>query len=111
MKGRAINMKWNYNLKTKGEALKDLIYKDDSSQENCKAIMNQIIVCCKWLQTKLTEEDQDEYGFDLEDMIQDCEDTKSYLDEFDKYSNESNTNDILDKFYDLMDEMRVWIGA
>jgi predicted translin family RNA/ssDNA-binding protein len=103
--------RWNYNLRTNGAQLKDLIYQDDSSQHNCIAIIEQMILCCKWLQTKLTEEDKDDYEWDLEEMIQDCEDTKCYLDEFDEDSNEDNINDILEKFYDLMDEMRVWIGV
>lgn len=103
--------RWNYDLKTNGVKLKDLIYKDDSSQENCIAILEQMITCCKWLQAKLTEEDREDYDYDLEEMIQECEDTKYYLDEFDEAVNEDNINDILDQFYDLMDEMRVWIGV
>ena len=42
--------------------------------------------------------------------MQDCEDTKYYLDEYDEESNEDNINDILNDFYDLMDSMRVWVG-
>ena len=103
--------RWDYNLKTNGVKLRDLLHKDDSSQENCIAILDQMIVCCKWLQTKLTEDDKDDYEWDLEDMIQECEDTRYYLDEFDLETNEENVNDVLDQFYDLMDEMRVWIGA
>lgn len=100
---------WNYDLKTNGIKLRDLIRKGDSSQKNCLAILEQMVVCCKWLQTKLTEEDKDCYGFDIEDLIEDCEDTKYYLDEFDEDSNEDNIDEMLGEFYDLMDEMRVWI--
>lgn len=41
--------------------------------------------------------------------LEDCEDTKSYLDEFDEESNEDNINDMLEQLYDLMYTMRVWI--
>lgn len=102
--------KWNYNLKTYGIALRELIWKDDSSKENCNAILNQIINCCKYIQDKLTDEDKDLYEFDIEELIQDCDDTKYYLDEYNEESNEDNVNDILRNFYDLMDSMRVWIA-
>lgn len=103
--------KWNYDLKINGAELKGLIDKDEASQANCVAILNQIIVCCKWLQTNMTDDDKDCYEWNIEDMIDECEDVKCYLDEFDWESNEDNINDSLDNFYDLMDEMRVWIGA
>lgn len=102
-------VKWDYNLGFKGTVLRDLIRQNDSSQENCIAILEQIIKCCKWLLTHLHEDDKDEYDWDLEDIIQDCEDAKYYLDEDDWETNEENINDVLEDFYDLMDEMRVWI--
>lgn len=102
--------RWNYNLKSRGTQLRELIERDDTSKENCESILNQIIECLKYLQTKLTEEDRDWYEFDLEDMMQNCEETKAYLDEFDEDSNEDNVNDMLDQFYDLMDSMRVWVA-
>jgi predicted translin family RNA/ssDNA-binding protein len=101
--------KWDYNLSHKGSYLRELINNDDSSKENCENILNQIIVCCQYLQTKLSDEDRDCYEYDLEEMVEDCEDTKAYLDEFDEESNEDNINDMLEQFYDLMDTMRVWI--
>lgn len=101
---------WDYNLKTNGAKLRDLIHNADASKENCAQIIEQVIVCCKWLQTHLAEEDKD-WDYDIEDLIQECEDTKCYLDEYDWESNEDNINDLLDTFYDLMDTMRVWIGA
>ena len=101
--------KWDYNLSHRGNYLRELIDKDDSSKENCENILNQIIVCCQYLKTQLTQEDKDWYECDLEEMIEDCEDTKCYLDEFDEETNEDNVNDTLTGFYDLMDTMRVWI--
>ena len=98
--------KWNYNLGTNGVVLRDLINYGDSSQENYIAIVDQIIKCCRWLLTHLHEEDKEAYDWDLEDMIQECKDIKYDIDEYD----EESINDVLDEFYNLMDEMRVWIG-
>lgn len=103
--------KWDYNLSHRGNYLRELIQKGDPSKENCTQIVEQIIVCCKWLQTHLTEEDKDYYGEDIEAMIDECEDTRYYFDEYDEGANEDTINDLLDEFYDLMDEMRVWIGV
>ena len=55
-------------------------------------------------------EDEECYGYDLEEMISDCEDVKCYLEEDDEDFNEREINDILACFYDLMDAMRVWVG-
>lgn len=102
-------VKWDYNLSHRGSYLRELINKDDSSKENCENILNQIIICCQYLQTKLSDEDRDWYGDDIADIIDDCEDTRWYLDEFDENTNEENINDVLTDFYDLMDTLRVWI--
>ena len=102
--------RWDYNLKTHGLKLRELVDVDNASQENCTKILEQMIVCCKYLQEILTEEDKEWYEYDLEEMIQNCEDIKCYLDEFDEDSNEDNINDILEQFYDLMDSMSVWIA-
>ena len=102
--------RWNYDLKSRGTQLRELIDKGAASKENCESILDKIAECLKYLQTRLTEEDHEWYDFDIEDMIQDCEDTKAYLDEYDETSNEENINDMLDNFYDLMDSMRVWVA-
>lgn len=102
--------RWKYDLKTMGKNLRDYINEGDASKDNCTQIIDQVIVCCKWLQKKLTADDKDDYEWELEDIILDCEDTKSYLDDFDYESNEDNINDVLETFYDLMDSMRVWVA-
>lgn len=101
--------KWEYDLKVYGKTLRELITQGDSSKENCENILKQIIACCEYLQEKLTDEDEECYGYDLEEMIEDCDDLKYYLEEYDEDFNEGEINDILEEFYDLMDEMRVWI--
>ena len=103
--------KWDYNLLHRGSCLRELISEADASKESCEKILNQIIVCCQYLKTKLSDEDKDWYEYDLDELIDDCEDTKAYLDEFDTDSNEDNVDDTLTTFYDLMDTMRVWVAV
>lgn len=100
---------WKYNLGKRGSKLRELT-DGNASKDNCETILNQITLCCKTLLDWLTDDDKDEWEYELEDMIEECDDTKSYLDDYDEESNEENINDILDRFYDLMDYMRVWIG-
>lgn len=101
--------KWDYNLGFYGEHLRELI-KGDSSKDNCENILKHIIVCCEYVQKKLTDEDRDWYEYDLEEMIEDCDDAKYYLEEDDEEANEEEINHILECFYDLMDSMRVWVA-
>ena len=102
--------KWEYDLGSRGKTLRELITEGDSSKENCENILKQVINCCEYLQKKLTDEDEECYGYDLEEMIGDCEDVKWYLEEDDEEFNEREINDILACFYDLMDTMRVWVS-
>lgn len=102
--------KWDYDLKVYGKTLRELITQGDSSKENCENILKQIIVCCEYLQKKLTDDDKEWYEYDLEEIIEDCEDVKYYLEEDDEDSNEEEINDMLERFYDLMDSMRVWVA-
>ena len=102
--------RWDYDLKTMGRQLRDYINEGDSSKEHCEIILGQLIVCCKYLQEHITDEDKEWYAFDLEELIQDCEDTRYYLYAEDDESNEDNINDVLTTFYDLMDSMRVWVS-
>ena len=102
--------RWDYDLGTKGKILRGYIKECDSSKEDCEAILKQVILCCEHLKNITTEEDKEWYEFDLEELIQDCEDTQYYLDEDDYESNEDNVDDVLETFYDLMDEMRVWVA-
>ena len=101
--------KWNYNLSFYGEYLRELI-KGDSSKENCENILKHIIVCCEYLQKKLTDEDKECYEYDLEEIVDDCEDAKWCLEEDDEEYNEERVNDVLNDFYDLMDTIRVWVA-
>lgn len=102
--------KWTYDLRANGTTLRELINDSDSSKESCEAILDQVVICCKYLQNILSDEDKDWCDDNLEELIQDCEDTKYYLDEDDEDLNEVNVDGILGDFYDLMDSMRVWVA-
>ena len=100
--------KWKYDLKEDGKKLRELIGQG-ASRENCKTIIDQIILCCNTAKAQMTLSDREEYEYDLWTLVEDCEDTKCYLEEDDEDYNENEIDDILDRFYDLMDSMRVWI--
>lgn len=102
--------RWDYDLGQYGKKLRESIEEGDSSKESCEVILNRIIDCCNHLQEIISDEDKEWYEFDLEDLIQDCEDTRYYLDEYNEEFNEENTDDVLTTFYDLMDSMRVWVA-
>ena len=102
--------RWDYDLGVKGKILRSYIKECDSSKEKCDVLLQQVILCCENLKSILTGDDKDWYESDLDELIQDCEDAKYYLDEYDYESNEDNVDDVLSDFYDLMDEMRVWVA-
>lgn len=102
-------IRWKYELKEAGVVLRELLDHGDASEANCLKILQQVIVCCEYLKSKLTKDDEEYYGEDLDYLIEECEEAKYCIDEYDEESNEDNIDDVLDKFYDLMDLMRVWI--
>lgn len=101
--------KWEYNLGTDGKKLRDLI-NQGSSKANCEKILEHMIVCCEHAEAQLTLSDREEYEYDIDVMVADCEDTKCYLEEDNEDFNEDEMNSLLSDFYDLMDSMRVWIA-
>lgn len=103
-------IRWKYELKESGVTLRELLGEGDASEANCLKILQQVIICCECLKSQLTEDDEEYYGEDLDDLIEECESTKYYIDDYDEESNEDNINGILDQFYDLMDLIRVWVS-
>lgn len=102
--------KWQYNLGSYGKKLRNFINEGDLSKENCENILKQIIACCEFLPSQLTNDDIVWYAYDLQEIIDDCGDVQYCLDENDEDYNISETNYMLEKFYDLMDSMRVWVA-
>lgn len=104
-------VRWKYKLEFEGRKLRELIDKDDTI---CTIvdIYNQIIVCLKLLLKTMAKKDLEKWQYDIECMIDDiqmsCPDIEDpeliYNDE------EAVLNSHLGRFYDLCDEMRVWIG-
>lgn len=89
--------KWVYTL-TNGKALHDAICKSDK-----QLVVKCLLACYKELYAKLTDEDKEWRGFDIEDTIE----TLTY---YDVYNAEDDDVDyFLDDFYNLCDELRAWI--
>jgi hypothetical protein len=89
--------KWVYTL-TKGQALHNAIHKC-----NIELVVECLLECYKELYAKLTDEDKDWRGFDIEDAI---EILTHY--EFDD-DDEDDIDYYLDDFYNLCDDLRAWI--
>ena len=102
-------VRWKYDLKTDGNKLRELIHQG-SSKANCEKILNQMIICCEHAEAQLTLDDREDYEYDIDTIVTDCEDLKWCLEEGDEEYNEDRVNDVLNDFYDLMDTMRVWVG-
>lgn len=101
--------KWKYDLKEDGKKLRELINMG-ASKANCEKILEQIIVCCEHAEAQLTLSDREEYEYDIDVIAADCEDMKFYLEEDDEDFNGDEIDEILSRFYDLMDVMRVWVA-
>jgi hypothetical protein len=84
---------WQYKLKS-GSALREAIYNEDEEQ-----VVKCLLLCYKELQSKLTEEDKDYKGMEIEDIIFNIE----------NFDDGEDVNDYLEYFYDICDELRAWI--
>jgi hypothetical protein len=89
--------KWEYTI-TSGKALREAIYNEDTEQ-----VVKCLIHCYKELQSKLTEEDKEWKGYDIEDSIGVLTLYALYPDD------EDNVNYYLEEFYDICDDVRAWI--
>lgn len=90
-------MNWKYKLKS-GSALREAIYKDDAEQT-----VKCLLLCYKELYSKLSEEDKEWKGIDIEDAI----DTLNYIDSIGVDEDEMNNH--LADFYDICDDVGAWI--
>jgi hypothetical protein len=86
---------WTYTL-TKGKTLHEAINAEDE-----QLVVKCLLACYKELYDKLTDEDKEWRGMDIEDNIETL--TYAGLDDDD------DIDDYLDEFYSLCDELRAWI--
>ena len=92
--------KWIYTLNS-GTALREAI--DD---DNCEQTARCILKCLEDLVNKLSDEDRNWKGFDIEDL---AENINSFLG--DGEEEEEIINDFLSEFYDICDDIRAWVGG
>lgn len=85
--------KWVYTIKN-GKALHDAIHNEDE-----QLVVKCLLACYKELYSKLTDEDKDWKGIEIEDTIFNLE----------NYDDGEDVNDYLEYFYDLCDDLRAWI--
>ena len=92
--------RWKYTLYS-GTALRDAIDNEDMEQ-----VVKCLLLCYKELSDKLSEEDKDWWGEDIERAI----DTLDYSDRMGvEDEDEEEINDHLADFYDICDSVGAWI--
>ncbi len=91
--------RWKYTLNS-GSALREAIYNYDTEQ-----VVKCLLLCYKELLDKLDEWDEADYEIDIQDSIGVLMAYELCPDEND----EECVDDYLAEFYDLCDELRVWI--
>lgn len=92
--------RWNYIIAS-GVALREAI--DD---ENVEQTVKCLLFCYKELESKLSEEDKDWEGFDIEEAVE----ALDYIDRMGvEDEDEEEINDHLENFYDLCDRLGAWI--
>ena len=89
---------WNYTCKN-GEALRNAI-----DGENTVKILKALINCYKEIRSMLTEDDS-LYDSDIEVSIYDIQDRLNGGD-----TEEDDVDILLEEFYDLCDEVRIWVA-
>lgn len=90
--------KWQYKLKS-GSALREAIDNEDEEQ-----VVKCLLLCYRELYRKLTEEDKEWKGYDIEDTIEIL--SLYALDPDD----EDNVNYYLEEFYDICDDVRAFVA-
>lgn len=89
--------KWEYTI-LKGKALRGAIESGDE-----QLVVKALLACYRELYAKLTDEDKEWKGYDIEDCIE----ILTYY-EHDP-DDEDDVDYYLADFYDLCDELRAWI--
>ena len=85
--------KWDYTI-TNGKELRQAIDDGDAT-----ATLKALLLCYKELYNKLSDEDKDWKGMDIEDAIFNVE----------NFDPDEDVDGYLEEFYDLCDELRAWV--
>ena len=87
--------KWKYTLKL-GIQLRDAI-----ESEDVDAVVAALITCYRELQVMLSDDDKELIEFDIEDAIYNLENIDP----------DEDIDDYLECFYDICDNVRIWIST
>lgn len=90
-------VKWQYRIKS-GSKLREAIDNEDEEQ-----VVKCLLLCYLELHSKLSDEDKEWKGYDIEDAI---EILSFYVIDPD---DEDNVDYYLEEFYDICDDLRAWI--
>lgn len=90
-------IKWNYTIQ-KGTALREAIYAEDTEK-----VVKCLLACYRELYEKLSDEDKEWKGFDIEDNIEILTYYEADPDD------EDNIDYYLSEFYDICDDVRAFI--
>ena len=93
-------VKWDYII-TSGKKLREAIHNED-----IRLVVKALLLCYKELYSKLSDEDKDWKGMDIEDSI---ENLSLYTFDLDDEDDEDNVNYYLDEFYNLCDDLKAWV--
>ena len=88
---------WNYTLRW-GKQLREAIYEEDAEM-----VVKCLIACYRELLNKLSDEDREDYEYDIEDTIEILTYYEADPDD------EDDIDYYLSEFYDICDELRAWI--
>ena len=89
---------WNYTIRW-GKQLREAICDEDTEM-----VVKCLIACYRELLNKLSDEDREDYEYDIEDTIE----VLTYY-EADS-DDEDDVDDYLSEFYDICDDVRAWIA-
>lgn len=101
---------WKYNIDKEGVELRNLL-NNAETLENIADLYTHIIECLNTIRKMLTRKDSEKWGNEIDNMIEDLEMAQPDLsDDLNYKEEEDNLNYYLDEFYNLCDNIGVWIG-
>jgi len=99
---------WKYTLKN-GKALRAAIGEGDDYGK----VLDALAACLKEINAKFPDDYED---YELEEDLEDIENQRDNLENYADYDMtyedvEDEINYLLDRFYDLCDGLRIWVGG